>query len=123
MNVQEQEERDFYPENWQQAAFNESMAFRKPDDSEEAENLRKCGRFVLVLDSTEFCPVTDAIMGRRRRIKGDFDTLLEAEQDKAMLAEDYGDNEDIRLTILIPDPQDYDLRLPPPDDEDQVVPF
>jgi hypothetical protein len=76
MNIQEQEEIDYQIgcASELQNALVWSRMNRRPDDSRRIEDAVKAGRFVIVLEMTEYCPSTDAIMGSIRLALSTHDT-------------------------------------------------
>lgn len=97
LDDQYQEEMDFQmgiANEWQNA-FAVSCLERKPDDSQQIAELVAAGRFVLVMQTEECCPRTDAVMGVRQTLLADFAERAGAEQYAA--TDDTGD-----LVVLPP---------------------
>ena len=80
MNIQEREEMDYRAgaATDMQNALAWSMMNRKGDDPAIAEALA-AGRFVVVAEGVEYCPLTDAIMGSRALLHSTHATRADAE--------------------------------------------
>jgi hypothetical protein len=99
MNVQEMEERDFEMGRATelQNAYAFSVMVRRPDDSVKIRELVAVGRYVVVADVLEYCPLTDASMGSRRVLVGDFATYDEALEECSK-----HDDDEVYVTIVPP---------------------
>ena len=62
-----------------QNAFSLSQMEREPDDTQKIRELRAAGRCVVYLRGTDYCRLTDAILGSRLHYLGDFATMAEAD--------------------------------------------
>ena len=104
MNIQEQEEADYNIGNAteQQNAFAWASMNRKPQDPRINQELQN-GRFVIVYQSPEYCPYTDACMGSRKFFGSAHDTREDAET--ALKNDELWHRRDHEIDILI---------LPPP---------
>jgi hypothetical protein len=94
-NIQQQEQWD-YEAGWateQQNALAWSRMNRRPDGAGRIAELVAAGKFVAVVEATEYCPSTDAIMGSRKDIDSVHDTREAAEAAVSKIYEsDYPDD-------------------------------
>ena len=118
-SIQEQEERDFHPDSDLQNAFAWSSMNRQPDDSAKIAAAVAAGKFVVVLESPEYCPSTDAIMGCRKTVLSTHNSRQEA--DRALDAESRDLPEDMAAYVLPHQPVSVVPEYAPLTDTD--VPF
>ena len=82
-NIQEQEERDYNPQDPHQIAYQvSSMRFNDEDSKTQAEidALVESGRFVVVSTYPAHCPITDAVLPHcHEAVVNHFDSREEAE--------------------------------------------
>lgn len=79
----------------QQNALAVSQMTRTPDDSDRITDAITAGLFVVVLEGSEYCRFTDALMGSRKVLHSTHATRKEANQEVI----DIGDMEDISVYV------------------------
>ena len=117
-NPQEQEERDYHPQNEFQLAYEWSKMNRKPDDAGKIQEAVAAGKFVIVEEGPDYCPVTDAVMGSRKYLASVHETREDAETALAGMFGEDGPDPDISVYIL---PHKPAPPYTPPGDDD--IPF
>ncbi len=78
---QEREEFDFFPQSEYQNALAISRMNRLPDHSDSIHRALNRGKIVVVAESSDICPLTDACLGTSSKwLLGTFDERKDAEQ-------------------------------------------
>lgn len=120
-SIQEQEERDYQmgAASELQNAYAWSIMNRKPDDSGKINAALEAGKHVIIEEGTEYCPSTDAIMGSRKYLIGEYESREAAEAAMHKKYDGQDDHDGDISVYILPHPS-RPAYVPPTDEE---IPF